>query len=370
MPARRHFGSVRRLPSGRYQASYWHNVTRHVAPDTFPSKGDAQRWLSSIEADINRGAWMDPGGAQMPVAELASRWKASDPGKRPNTLTRDELAIRLHIVPALGDKKLSAVTAPDIQRLVNAWVGSRAARTVRRDYAVLRAMFAYAADSDWLVRSPCRRIKLPAIPPGNRLQLTPEDVEAIANAVGVRYAPMVWCGAALGLRWGEVAGLRVGDLDLLKGILRVAEQRPAHGPAGPPKSSAGRRSVSLPAALVGALASHLQTAGLTGADTHGLVFTSPDGQPIDYSNWRRRVWLPAVQAAGVPEASFHDLRRTNATQLVLAGVDVKTVQTRLGHADPRLTLAVYAQAVHDADRDAAARLDERFFRQSSPQVSK
>jgi integrase len=72
-----------------------------------------------------------------------------------------------------------------------------------------------------------------------------------------------------------------------------------------------------------------------------------------------------VQAAGVPEASFHDLRRTNATQLVLAGVDVKTVQTRLGHADPRLTLAVHAQAVHDADRNAAAGLDERFFRQSS-----
>ncbi|HET9731675.1 MAG TPA: hypothetical protein VFP54_03270 [Acidimicrobiales bacterium] len=73
MPARRHFGSVRKLPSGRYQVSYWHNVTRHVAPDTFPSKGDAQRWLSNIEADINRGAWIAPGGAQMTVAELASR---------------------------------------------------------------------------------------------------------------------------------------------------------------------------------------------------------------------------------------------------------------------------------------------------------
>jgi len=71
----------------------------------------------------------------------------------------------------------------------------------------------------------------------------------------------------------------------------------------------------------------------------------------------------AEQTAGVAGAGFHDLRRTNATQLVVAGVDVKTVQTRLGHADPRLTLAVYAQAVHAADRDAAARLDERFFGQ-------
>ncbi len=103
-----------------------------------------------------------------------------------------------------------AVRERDIQRLADDWAGSRAARTVRRDYAVIRAIFTYAVDSDRLVRSPCRRIKLPPIPPGNRLQLTREDVEAIANAVGVRYAPMVWCGAALGLRWGEVVGLRVG----------------------------------------------------------------------------------------------------------------------------------------------------------------
>jgi integrase len=113
------------------------------------------------------------------------------------------------------------------------------------------------------------------------------------------------------------------------------------------------------------LAVHLSAMGLTGADGDRLVFTSPDGQPIDYSNWRRRVWLPAVEAAGLAGAGFHDLRRTNATQLVVAGVDVKTVQTRLGHADPRLTLAVYAQAVRDADRDAAARLDERFFGQTA-----
>ncbi len=62
MPARRHFGSMRKLPSGRYQASYWHNVGRHVGLDTFPSKGDAQRWLSNIETSIHRGEWVDPVG--------------------------------------------------------------------------------------------------------------------------------------------------------------------------------------------------------------------------------------------------------------------------------------------------------------------
>lgn len=135
----------------------------------------------------------------------------------------------------------------------------------------------------------------------------------------------------------------------------------ARGGRGPPKSRAGERPLSLPAALVRMLAAHLSTWGLTGANESSLVFTTPDGDPLDYSNWRSRVWLPAVQHAGVPSAGLHDLRRTNATQLVVTGVDIKTAQSRLGHADPRLTLAVYAQSVDTADRQAAAKRDERFF---------
>jgi hypothetical protein len=90
MSARRHFGSVRRLPSGCYQSSYWHRATRHLAPDTFPTKGDAQRWLSTVETSIHRGEWIDPAGGRMTVTELADRWRAQDPSKRPSTKARDE----------------------------------------------------------------------------------------------------------------------------------------------------------------------------------------------------------------------------------------------------------------------------------------
>ena len=122
MPARRHFGSVRRLPSGRYQASYWHNVTRHVAPDTFPSKSDAQRWLSNIEADINRGAWIDPGGAQMTVAELASRYRAElamEPGASAvATLRRTAGHHRLVLLTATRDVEHSG--AEVLRRVLDA----------------------------------------------------------------------------------------------------------------------------------------------------------------------------------------------------------------------------------------------------------
>ena len=79
------------------------------------------------------------------------------------------------------------------------------------------------------------------------------------------------------------------------------------------------------------------------------------------SNWRRRVWVPAVNAAACAESGFHDLRRLNATTLVVEGIDVKTAQTRLGHADPRVMLAIYASAPASVDRAAADVLGEHRF---------
>jgi integrase len=114
------------------------------------------------------------------------------------------------------------------------------------------------------------------------------------------------------------------------------------------------------------LADHLARRGLTGADSTELVFTAPHGGPIDYAHFRRRAWDPATVKAGVDGLEFHDLRRANATALVLEHVDLKTAQTRLGHSDPRLTLAVYAQATTAADQAAASALGTPFLKISRP----
>jgi integrase len=336
-----------------------------VVTRTFKRRKDADAYASTIEADKLRGVVMDPRRSTMTVAELAESWLASNPSKRADTRATDEYHLRAHILPPIGTHRAVSVTPAQLQVLVNDLATRLAPKTVARAYGVVRAMFTHAFATDVLARSPCRGVKLPRVDVKARKIPTPGEVIALADAMPDEYRAMVYLGAVLGLRFSEIAGLRVGRFDLLARSLLVAETLTRDGIGrpvfGPPKSAASRRTLAIPVPLVELLTAHLQLRGLTGADAEVLVFTAPDGGPLRYANWRSRVWSPACRAARVDGLGFHGLRRASATALVLEGVDLKTAQTRLGHSDSRLTLNLYAQAVADADRDAADRLAARFM---------
>jgi integrase len=327
---------------------------------SFRTRKEAETFEARELADRSRGGWVDPRRSTLTFGEWAADWLVRDPSKRPSSLARDESVVRIHLLPTLGKRRLASITPWDVQRLVNAWTKSSSPRTVRRQFDVVRAIFSAAVDDDRLVRSPCRNIKLPAVEQKNRQVISAAQLGALADEIGADWAPMVHLGAVLGLRWGECAGLRVGRLDFTHRTLFVAEQltRAKHGVmvAGPPKSAAGRRTLSVPRPLMELLAIHMVRRGLSADDADAYLFTMPEGGPLDYAHWRMRYWIPATKAIGLPWLTFHDLRRANATAMVSAGIDLKTAQTRLGHSDPRLTLSVYAQATSAADRDAADRV--------------
>jgi integrase len=345
----------------------------------FPTRARAQQWLDAETAKLVRGEWVDPKARRVLFSDVAAEWLDANPKKRSTTRARDETIVRVHLKPKLGTRPVGVVTRAEVRGLVESWSEQYAPRTVRRMFGVVRAVFAFAMDEDYIGRSPCRSVQLPEVPALERPHLSAADVAALADALGDDYAPIPYLGVMLGMRWGEVAGLRVGRIDFMRGALTIAEQltRGEHGHAvsGAPKSEAGRRTLSVPAGLLEMLSEHLARRGLTGADSDAYVFVMRGGCALDYSRWRRRVWNPAAVAARLGELvkdeetgrgryeglTFHDLRRANATALVLDGVDLKTAQARLGHSDPRLTLGVYAQATSEGDRAAAERLDARFL---------
>ncbi|MGA7270642.1 MAG: tyrosine-type recombinase/integrase [Acidimicrobiia bacterium] len=332
---------------------------------TFRTRREAEAFESDERASRRRGNWLDPRRSEEPLRTVADRWLDSNPAKRPSSRARDDSALRVHILPGLGDRSIGSLTPSDIQRCVNYWSESLAPRSVRRMYQTLSAVLNAAVLDDRIARSPCRGIRLPAIQPTDRPVLTADQLADLAQAMGPQYATMVYLGAVLGLRWGECAGLRVGRIDFDRSTITIAEQvtRGIGGRSviGPPKSQAARRTLAAPSVLMELLANHLELRRLTTRDGDAFLVATPDREHLDYSNWLHRVWYPARQRAQVEWAQFHDLRRANATGLVLEGIDLKTAQTRLGHTDPRLTLGIYAQATTEADRQAAERLGDRFL---------
>jgi len=353
--ARRDFGSVRRLPSGRWQATWKREAREFAAPETFRTKTDATQYLAAVRADIERGTFTDPEGGRLTVKTVAAKWLESNPNKSPASLARDDSILGCHVLPKLGDRTIGSVKANDIQTLVNSWKG--AASTVGRQYTCLAAVFSYAVDQEWLPKSPCRKINLPTVGTTKRYVLKPEDIANIVSASTERLRPAVLIGANTGMRWGEVFALRFENVNLrgkvltvAGGITRTAKGAPVLGRPGT-SHKAQSRDVPIGNLLTAVLASHVKDLG-----PGDLLFPDAKGGLMRSSNWRRREWVPALETAGLAEIKplpgFHDLRRLNATQL--AGVtDVKTMMERLGIRTERVALGIYAQAVEQRERDAA-----------------
>jgi integrase len=124
---------------------------------------------------------------------------------------------------------------------------------------------------------------------------------------------------------------------------------------GPPKTEAGRRTVTLPAVAAVALAEHL--ANFAEPDPEGLVFPAPQGGYLRRSNFRRRWWVPATKAAGVQGLRVHDLRHSAATLALAAGANTRELMDRMGHTSPTVALR-YQHVMAGRDQAIAAALDE------------
>jgi integrase len=165
----------------------------------------------------------------------------------------------------------------------------------------------------------------------------------------------------LGPRWGELAGLERGDIDLEARELRIVRQKyylPGKGlQSTPPKTRAGTRTLSIPDELAPLLEHHLGTYAQDGIN--GIVFPSAGGHVMDISTFRQTVWSKTLEAAGVRHLVFHGLRITSTTWLLDDGVSAKVASVMQGHGSAAITLAVYARSTKEAEKAAATKVGAR-----------
>jgi len=344
----------RKLASGKWQ-------TTIRLPDgqrrsyTAPLKGEVVHWAAEQEAKIRRGEWRDPKYSKVMFEAWRDRWVAARVVEA-ETRRGDGSMLTHHINPYFTGKPLVSIGRMDVQGWVRALeqdgVGPFA---IKRAYNLLTTLLGAAVLEGILTVSPCRKIDLPATPPKAPAWFTPAQVRDLVAVLphrhGVATALMVWTG----LRWGEMAGLRVGDVKWERQTLSVVGARMQGGGwKDYPKSSKSRREVPVPVAVLELLRELADD-----RPEDATLFVTPRGAHAwSGANWRR-VFDEGLAKSGAPaEFTPHTCRHTAASWLVQAGVDLYRVQALLGHENFQTTqrYAHLAPNAHGKVTDAWAQI--------------
>jgi integrase len=361
--------SIKKYSTGkgeRWRVQYRTPEGRVTQARGFATKKDAEDYAATTHVSKMRGQYIDPADARATVGELGPAWLARRRHLKPSSRRVEEIAWRVHVEPRWGrvrlaDLRHSAIGAwvADMSRAKVAADGTvirRAAGpvTVIRAYNVLAGILDDAVADRRLISNPARGVKLPRKVKREHRYLTDEQVWALAEQAGPQRAVIVLTLAYCGLRWGELAGLHVADVDILRRRIHIRRNAVNVGgvvEVGTPKTHE-RRTVPVPRFLVDMLAAACQ-----GKGRDAIVFPAANGGYAKSPGVRS--WFEGAVSrcmTGSPEfgrITPHDLRHTAASLAVSAGANVKAVQKMLGHKSAAMTLDVYAD-LFDRDADAVA----------------
>jgi integrase len=348
---RRRFGSTDQpSPGGLVRLRYRVNGDRQT--EWAHNFEDAARRLSLIEADVLRGKWKPPRQEKLTVAQVATSWIESK-RQTASTIARDKSVLKRWWLPTLGSRPISTITREDLQRVLRMMTSEgRAAKTVRTNFGVIRAVLKFAEDEGIITRAPVKRIVLPDIEPVEHPSASVDVLLALVDELPARYTLLGWLLGVCGLRWSEAIALQVGDIDLDRTVINIRRTLVEvsgnfHEGRGKTKGSAGR--VSMPSHVAQAYREHLLVMGARSDDD--LLFTAPRGGPVRASNFRNRVWTPAIERAGARGYSARELRQVSAALMREGGADEHEVSVRLRHTHRATSSDVYGGIT--ADRHTA-----------------
>jgi integrase len=332
---------------------------RYVTTRVFERKADAVAWEQDQRRRLRLGEWIDPLRGQVPLSVVAADWLGSRSSVKRRTRESDEAAWQNYIEPRFGNWPVASITAAE----VSSWVGSLVARglapsTATRALATLRSVLASAVADARVQHNVAAVVRKPMSGRAQRegQVLTIDEVLALTEACKGRYPDVVPVLALTGLRWGELAGLQVGDRVSVPGPglrLRRAVLGSSGGGSLYVDTLKNNRARTVP------LVMHLVPIVGRWSERKApdaWLFAAPEGGPLRESNWKRSVgWAAATAAIGRRGFRVHDLRHTAASVWLGAGADPKVVQRVLGHATAAMTMDLYGHMM-DANLWQAARL--------------
>ena len=325
-----------------------------IAPDgreksrAFAKRAEADRYGKGQEADVERGTYVDAKARRTTVGQWCDTWLAGYATRKPRTVRQAAVHIR-QIKAEFGDMPLLAVRPSHVR----AWTSRLRAEDLAASYVYalhrrLSQIFADAVHDGIVPRSPCSRRTSPGQGGQRPYVATTEQVWALHDAMPERMRAAILLGAFVGLRVAEACGLRVSDVDFMRGIVHPAVQYPAEEL----KSETSRTAVPVPNSLA------LELAGQVRRWPGDTVLTDVRGRQLAPWALERAIRTARGKVPGLPEDfRYHDLRHYLASLLIASGADVKVVQARMRHAAAKTTLDTYGHLWPDRDESTRAAID-------------
>lgn len=373
---KRPFGTIRKLPSGRYQALYTTPQMRRVtAPHTFAARIDAEGWLHQRRVEVEAGRWNPAATVKAPkitFGAYAATWLAGRhiAGRPIKARTREHYSAILddHLLPTFGAKPIAAVTPADVREWHATSLTDKP--TMRSHaYSLLRTIFTSAVNDELVEANPCRIVGAGRAKRVHRIRpASVAELGELTAAMPERLRLMVTLASWCAMRFGELVELRRGDIDLSDEVIRIRRGavRTNDGyTITSPKSDAGVRDVAIPPHVVPLIETHL--ARYVGAGRDSLIFPAGDVDNIHVTrvdperhlqpSTLYRHWYRARDKAGRSDLRFHDLRHSGAVLAAAIGASLAELMARLGHSTPSAAMR-YQHAAQGRDHEIAALLSK------------
>lgn len=338
---------------------------------TYPTKKEAEKAKSEKLDQLNKGTYIQP--TKITIKNLLDEWVEVyvKPQLAPSTLRGYLVNINNHIIPYIGNILLQQLTPINVQEMYTKLEKKKLSpRSIKYVHTTLREALQYAFKMQMIPRNVCDFVSTPKQIKYKAQVYDQEEVKQLLTLCqNTNMEVPITLAVGIGLRRGEVLGLKWSDVDFKNGYLTVQTNLVSiKGKLifSTPKTSAGNRTIAIPEYIIILLKKHKleqsknRFALGNSYNNHDLVCCKEDGNPINPSNFSQK-FNRFLSKTNLKHIRFHDLRHTCATLMLTYGIPAKVASQRLGHSNISITLDTYSHVLNEVEQQVATTFDKKLF---------